>query len=81
MIIISSYRSIHKHALAMMCILLSVYSHAQQDLITNVAARKTVSLNGDWQYIVDPYETGFYNYRWQERAENDREAYWNTDVP
>lgn len=81
MIIISSYRSIHKHALVMMCILLSVYSHAQQDLVTNVAARKTVSLNGDWQYIVDPYETGFYNYRWQERAENDREAYWNTDVP
>jgi beta-glucuronidase len=54
---------------------------AQQHLITNVTGRKTASLNGDWQYIVDPYETGFYNYRWQERAENDREAYWNSDLP
>jgi beta-glucuronidase len=61
--------------------LLSFASSAQQHLITNVTGRKTASLNGDWQYIVDPYETGFYNYRWQERAENDREAYWNSDLP
>lgn len=46
-----------------------------------LAGRKTVSLNGTWQYIIDPYETGFYNYRFQERAESDREAYWNSDVP
>ncbi|MDB5196196.1 MAG: Beta-glucuronidase, partial [Flaviaesturariibacter sp.] len=38
-------------------------------------------LNGRWQYIIDPYETGFYNYRWQERDERDREAYWNSEVP
>jgi len=24
---------------------------------------------------------GFRNYRWEERNENDREAYWNSDVP
>ena len=30
---------------------------------------------------MDPYETGFRNYRWDERNENDREAYWNSDVP
>lgn len=76
-----SCRSTLKHALVTLGILLSVSSHAQQELIANVAARKTVSLNGDWQYIIDPYETGFYNYRWQERAENDREAYWNSDIP
>lgn len=23
------------------------------------------SLNGEWRYIVDPYENGFYNYRWE----------------
>ncbi|MEI9806863.1 MAG: hypothetical protein WDO16_02680 [Bacteroidota bacterium] len=30
---------------------------------------------------MDPYETGFYGYRWVERNENDREAYWNSDKP
>lgn len=55
--------------------------HAQNNLITNTAARQSLSLNGKWEYIVDPYETGFYDYRFKERAENDREAYWNSDVP
>ena len=27
--------------------------------------RDTVSLNGDWKIIVDPYENGFYNYRYK----------------
>ena len=54
---------------------------AQSPLLANVQGRRTISLNGRWQYIVDPYETGFYNYRWQERAAGDREAYWNTDLP
>lgn len=56
-------------------------SYAQEPLITNLPARHAQSLNGKWQYIIDPYETGFYNYRWQERNENDREAYWNSDIP
>ena len=54
---------------------------AQQRLLANILSRKTISLNGKWQYIIDPYETGFRNYRWDERNENDREAYWNSDVP
>ena len=63
---------------------LLVFSHkcfSQQPLITNIPSRKTISLNGKWQYIIDPYETGFRNYRWDERAQNDKEAYWNSDVP
>jgi beta-glucuronidase len=52
-----------------------------QELITDLPSRKTVSLNGKWQYIVDPYETGFRSYRWDERAESDKEAYWSSDVP
>ena len=31
--------------------------------IINVAARETFSLDGAWKTIVDPYETGYYNYR------------------
>ena len=39
---------------------------AQQiDLIANTDGRKTVSLDGQWQTIVDPYESGYYNYRYQ----------------
>jgi beta-glucuronidase len=38
---------------------------AQDGLITNTDARKTTSLNGNWQVIIDPYESGFYNYRYQ----------------
>ncbi|OQP62980.1 glycoside hydrolase family 2 protein [Niastella populi] len=59
----------------------STIVYAQTPLITNIAGRKTTSLNGKWQYIIDPYGTGFYDYRFLERKENDREAYWNTDVP
>jgi beta-glucuronidase len=33
--------------------------------IQNIPGRKTVSLNGSWQTIVDPFEVGYYNYRWQ----------------
>ena len=55
-------------------------SFSQTPLLTDIPNRKTTSLNGKWQYIVDPYETGFYDYRFKERRENDREAYWNTDV-
>ena len=35
------------------------------DLIANTDGRKTTSLNGAWQTIVDPYESGYYNYRYQ----------------
>ena len=41
---------------------------AQQPLIQNIEGRKTTSLDGNWRVIVDPYETGFYNYRLDEDA-------------
>jgi beta-glucuronidase len=37
----------------------------QIGLITNTEARKTTSLDGQWQMIIDPYESGYYNYRYQ----------------
>lgn len=33
-----------------------------QDLIMNTQSRATTNLNGAWNYIVDPYETGYYNF-------------------
>ncbi len=55
--------------------------YAQTPLITNIPNRTTISLNGKWQYVVDPYETGFYDYRMKEKNENDKDAYWRSDVP
>jgi beta-glucuronidase len=55
-------------------------AQTQSNLITNVGDRKALSLNGPWQYIVDPYETGFYDYRYKELNEKNPDAYWNTDV-
>ena len=35
------------------------------DYIQNLSARNTLSLNGEWARIVDPYENGYYNYRYE----------------
>ena len=37
----------------------------QVGLITNTEGRKTTSLDGQWQIIVDPYESGYYDYRYE----------------
>ena len=38
----------------------------QHPLIQDIRGRKTISLDGDWRIIIDPYETGFVNYRLEE---------------
>jgi beta-glucuronidase len=38
---------------------------ASEPLLQNTYHRKGITLNGRWHYIVDMYETGYYNYRWQ----------------
>jgi len=47
----------------------SVSFAGQQDLllIQNPDARPGISLNGQWNVIIDPYQTGFYNHRFEER--------------
>ena len=62
-------------------ILICCKGFAQENIITNISSRQCTSLNGNWQYLIDPYGTGFYDYRFKERKENDLEAYWNTDKP
>ena len=39
---------------------------AQTPLLANVGGRQSLSLDGRWQTIIDPYENGFYDYRYQE---------------
>lgn len=52
-----------------------------QELLTNPFGREVFSLNGQWQYVIDPYETGFYDYRFKEKWEKDPGAYWNSGIP
>lgn len=67
------------------------------NLMTNVDHRQTTSLNGTWRIIVDPYENGYYDYRYREseygyfrnakpRSKSDRIEYdfdtsWTLKVP
>lgn len=39
--------------------------YTETNIIINVQNRKVLSLNGRWNYIIDPYENGYYNYRRQ----------------
>ena len=51
-----------------------------QDLVTNTLNRKTTTLNGTWHYIIDPYETGYYNYRYapyDQLKEKNNSAFFN----
>src|SRR5437773_5833820 len=40
----------------------------QPGLIANPDGRKTISLDGQWRIIIDPYEAGYYDYRYQPSA-------------
>jgi beta-glucuronidase len=35
----------------------------QEPQITNIQNRSGLTLNGVWKYVVDPYQTGYYDYR------------------
>jgi len=44
-------------------VLSNTYLFAQEPQITNILNRTTLNLNGVWKYVVDPYQTGYYDYR------------------
>ncbi len=54
-------------ALLTILFILAMTGQAQQRpaLITNIEGRHTIDLNGRWQTIIDQYETGYYDYRYQ----------------
>ncbi|WP_341939069.1 glycoside hydrolase family 2 protein [Marinimicrobium sp. C2-29] len=70
---------------AMLVALISVSALAQTDPKPFQAyTRSGVSLNGDWKIIVDPYENGYYNYRYEpfDQMENPpRSAYFRDAKP
>src|SRR5882762_4367486 len=52
--------------LALVCLVaITVVSGRSEVFIGDVFARQTTSLNGKWNVIVDPYDTGYFDYRRQ----------------
>ena len=49
----------------------------QNNLITNTANRKSISLNGHWEIIIDPYENGYYDYRYKPK----KDGYFKNEKP
>ncbi|MFZ4707258.1 MAG: glycoside hydrolase family 2 protein [Bacteroidales bacterium] len=71
-----------KNALIIFLACLTLPSISQDKLIQNIYNRDVQSLNGKWNYIVDPYEMGYYDYRTipydQNPKPQDRAFYTNT---
>lgn len=42
---------------------------APAPLVTDVPHRETISLDGRWHYQIDPYETGYFDYRYHPTAQ------------
>jgi beta-glucuronidase len=54
------------------CFLVLPSAHGQQlatPLLANVDGRQSTSLNGRWHIIIDPYDTGYYDYRYKPRSD------------
>ncbi|MBN2181066.1 MAG: hypothetical protein JW715_04070, partial [Sedimentisphaerales bacterium] len=49
----------------------------EASFMINVSNRQTTSLNGTWRIIIDPYENGFYDYRYTE----SRNGYFRNAKP
>jgi len=45
-----------------------------QGLLSNVPNRNTTSLNGVWNYIIDPYQTGFYSFHLDQYDKQEKPA-------
>ena len=61
-------------------LLLLPFIGLSQNLLINTFNRNTTTLNGTWHYIVDTYETGYYNYRYQpydQLPEKNKSAFYN----
>ncbi|MEL6975614.1 MAG: glycoside hydrolase family 2 TIM barrel-domain containing protein, partial [Bacteroidota bacterium] len=46
-----------------LCLFFIATSQAQEPLLQNVYNRPATLLNGNWKYVVDPYDTGYRNHR------------------
>lgn len=64
-------------------LLASPATRAQSGLIQHASARRVLSLNGSWNYIIDPYENGFYDYRREafDQSKSGKGGYYDNQKP
>lgn len=69
--------------LILVVLLFSKISAAQENLIQNISSRSVLSLNGRWNYIIDPYENGFYDYRREafDQSKSGKGGYYDDKKP
>src|SRR5690606_37835420 len=51
--------------LVALCLGVTQWASAAESASIQVYNRDATSLNGEWKIIVDPYENGYYNYRYE----------------
>ncbi len=54
-----------KYLLPILAFLSQIITAQNDFLIQNIDGRKITTLNGEWKIIIDPYENGYYNYRYE----------------
>ncbi len=57
-------------------LVLANFCVAQSPLIINTHNRESQSLNGQWKFIMDPYQNGFYDYRYIPFDQREDDAYF-----
>lgn len=62
---------INRNIISVLILFTTLYKAEAQSVFQNVVNRDKTTLNGKWHYIVDPYETGYYDYRYMPRDQND----------
>ena len=65
------YRSLNRCLVHAVLLPLLLAGNAGVQCFQNSLNREYLSLNGKWNYIVDPYETGYYDYRYQPRDQKE----------
>ncbi|UOQ97005.1 beta-glucuronidase [Hymenobacter sp. 5317J-9] len=58
-------------------------AQAQTGLLQHAPGRQVLSLNGRWNYIIDPYENGFYDYRRMafDQSKTGKGGYYDNQKP
>ena len=64
-----------KYSLLALCLLAgpAFGAAAPSNPIVNISGRTTISLNGTWKIIVDPYDSGFTSRFWENRKPKDKQ--------
>ena len=56
------WKSLPVQAIAVVLLAVPVAGQSKTTVLVDVDNRRALSLNGDWHYIVDPYDGGLYNF-------------------